>query len=96
LLYVDDQIEAILAADESFDDRVLNCAANAPVTIGEAADAVLSGMDWAAPVISPPGSFQGAGYKVLASDVFLSATEWRPTTSLVAGVRRVLEAEYNR
>jgi GDP-L-fucose synthase len=94
LLYVDDQIEAILAAAAVFDDRILNCAANAPVTVGEAADAVLNGMDWAAPVESPPGSFQGAGYKVLASDVFLAATGWRPKTSLVAGVHRVLEEEY--
>lgn len=94
LLYVDDQIDAILAADAAFDNRVLNCAANRPVTVGDAARAVLTGMGWSVPIVSRPGSFQGANYKVLASDDFLKATGWTASIPLDEGVRRVLDAEY--
>ncbi len=30
VLYVDDQIDAILAADRAFDNEILNCGANTP------------------------------------------------------------------
>ena len=33
VLYVDDQIDAVLAADRAFDNEILNCAANTPVTV---------------------------------------------------------------
>lgn len=94
LLYVEDQIEAILAADVAFENRVLNTGANIPVTVGEAARAILTAMDWKVPLTSPPGSFQGAGYKMLDSSAFLDATGWRPTIAIADGVRSILAAEY--
>jgi GDP-L-fucose synthase len=94
LLYVDDQIAAILAADAVFDNRVLNVAANTPVTVRAAAEAILAALDWRVPLVSPPGSFQGAGYKMLDSSAFLSATGWRQKISLEEGVRMLLRAEY--
>ena len=47
-----------------------------------------------APLASPPGSFQGAGYKMLDSSAFLDATGWRPRIPLADGVRRLIAAEY--
>ncbi|MFZ1989005.1 MAG: NAD-dependent epimerase/dehydratase family protein [Alphaproteobacteria bacterium] len=93
LLYVEDQIEAILAADDAFENRILNCAANAPITVGEAATAILRALDWNVPTFSPPSSFQGADYKVLDSSVFLKATGYRPKFDLRAGIRALLQAE---
>jgi GDP-L-fucose synthase len=93
-LYVEDQIEAILAADAAFENEILNCAANAPVTVGEAAAAVLEALEWRAEIISPENSFQGTSYKVLDSSRFLQRTGWRPRFGLVEGYRRLYELEY--
>jgi GDP-L-fucose synthase len=93
-LYVEDQIEAILAADAAFENEILNCAANAPITVGEAAAAILDALDWRATIISPENSFKGASYKVLDSSRFLQRTGWRPRFGLVEGYRRLYELEY--
>lgn len=95
-LYVEDQIEAILAADAAFENEILNCAANTPVTVGEAASAILEALDWRATIVSPENSFQGTNYKVLDSSRFLQRTRWRPRFGLVEGFRRLYEAEYVR
>lgn len=93
LLFVEDQIEAILAADAAFTDCILNVTPNAPVTIGECATAILRALDWhGACVVSPPDSFQGAGYKSLDSTRFLNATGWRPRIGLEEGVVRSLRS----
>lgn len=93
-LYVDDQIEAILAADAAFANEIVNCAANAPITIGEAADAICEVLDWRAPIVSPESSFKGTSYKVLDSSKFLERTGWRPRYGLVDGLRRLYRLEY--
>jgi GDP-L-fucose synthase len=93
-LYVEDQIEAILAADAAFENEILNCAANAPVTVGETAAAILKALDWKAEIVSPPGSFKGASYKVLDSSRFLERTGWRPRYGLVEGFARLYRLEY--
>ena len=95
VLYVEDQIDAILAADGSFSNEILNCAANMPVTVGAVAEAVIAALDWPVPLVSPPGSFQGAAYKMLDSTRFLSKTGWRPRFGLEAGLRRLIAAEYS-
>lgn len=87
LLFVTDQIEAIVAADQAFGDRIVNVTSNQPVTIGACAQGVLRALDWDVPMVSPPGSFQGAGYKSLDSTRFLAATGWQPRISLEEGVR---------
>lgn len=93
LLFVEDQIDAILAADAAFTDCILNVTPNAPVTIGQCAAAILRALDWhGARIVSPPGSFQGAGYKSLDSTRFLEATGWQPRIGLEEGVRRSLRA----
>jgi len=94
LLYVTDQIEAVLAADDAFDDTIVNCTANAPVTIGQCARAVLAVLDWRVPVVHPAGSFQGAGHKSLDSSRLLAATNWHPLVGLEEGARRVLTADF--
>lgn len=94
LLYVEDQIEAILAADAAFENRIVNVSANAPVTIGHAAEAILAALKWNVPLTSPKGSFQGAGYKMLDSTAFLEATGWRPRLPLQAGIHRLIATEY--
>ena len=93
LLFVDDQITAIMAADAAFANRMLNCTANRPVTIGECVCAIRRALDWPADIVRLPGSFQGVGYKTLDSAVFLNATGWRPGIDLENGVRASLEAE---
>jgi GDP-L-fucose synthase len=92
LLYVTDQIDAVIAADATFQDTVVNCTPNAPVTIGQCAEAIMQALAWDARIVHPPGSFQGAGYKSLDSGRFLAATNWRPRITLIDGVRRVLAA----
>ena len=95
-LYVEDQIEAILAADAAFENEILNCAANTPTTIGETAAAILEVLNWRAPIISPEHSFKGASYKVLDSSRFLERTGWRPRYGLIDGLRRLYETEYSK
>ncbi len=82
LLFVDDQIAAIIAADAAFENRLLNCTSNQPVTIGACVQAILRVLDWSPDIVRPPGSFQGAGYKSLDSSVFLDATGWEPRVGL--------------
>ena len=92
LLFVDDQIAAIIAADAAFENRIVNCTANQPVTIGACVDAICDVLDWRAEIVQPPGSFQGVGYKTLDSSVLLAATAWRPAIDLAAGIRASLTA----
>ncbi|MFA6963999.1 NAD-dependent epimerase/dehydratase family protein [Bosea sp. (in: a-proteobacteria)] len=94
LLYVDDQIEAILAADGAFENLMLNCSSNAPVTIDQSARAVVEALGWTAPITYPPGTFKGASYKTLDASQFLGKTGWAPKTPLVEGVRKVLANDY--
>ena len=93
LLYVTDQIDAVIAADGNFRDSIVNCTSNAPVTIGQCAAAIMQALDWDARIVQPPDSFQGAGHKSLDSARFLAATDWRPRIALADGVRRVLDAK---
>jgi nucleoside-diphosphate-sugar epimerase len=90
LLHVHDQIDAIIAADGAFTDCVLNVTPNAPVEIGECARAILAALRWDARIVSPPGSFQGAGFKSLDSSRFLAKTGWRPKLSVEQGVAQIL------
>lgn len=94
LLHVDDQIEAMIAADAVFGNTILNCTSGVPVTIGACARAVLRALDWPVPVVSPAGSFQGARFKSLDSGRFLAATGWRPRIGLEEGLRRTLQADF--
>jgi GDP-L-fucose synthase len=93
LLFVDDQIAAIIAADAAFENRILNCTSNQPVTIGECVNAILRALNWSPRIVQPPGSFQGAGYKSLDSSIFLGATGWRRRFDLEEGVRAMLAPE---
>jgi GDP-L-fucose synthase len=92
LLYVTDQIDALIAADATFQDTIVNCTSNAPVSIGQCAEAIMQALSWDARIVQPPGSFQGAGYKSLDSGRFLAATDWRPRIPLTEGVRRMRAA----
>ena len=96
VLYVEDQIAAILAADAAFENVILNCAANDRISVGESANAILEVLDWNARIVSPPTSFQGAKFKVLDSSLFLERTGWRPRYNLVSGLRQLYAAEYDR
>jgi len=86
-LYVDDQIEAILAADARFENMVLNCAANQPVTIGQSAGAIVKALGWNAKIVYPGGTFSGTSRKMLDSSKFLTATGWKPRIGLDEGLR---------
>jgi GDP-L-fucose synthase len=94
LLYVDDQIEALLAADGAFSDTILNIAANRPVRIGTAAAAICDCLGWPADIVYPEGSFSGTAFKSIDSQRFLSATGWQPRFALADGIRAVLAADY--
>lgn len=86
LLYVEDQIEALMAARGVFENRVLNCAANAPISIGESAEAIRATLKWDVPIEYPEGTFVSTPRKVLDSSVFLERTGWSPQWSLPAGI----------
>lgn len=94
LLYVDDQIEAILAADAAFSDTILNVSANAPVSIGAAAAAIRDCLGWNAEIVYPAGTFSGAAFKSIDASRFLSASGWRPRFELRDGIRAVLASDY--
>jgi GDP-L-fucose synthase len=94
LLYVTDQIEAILAADAAFQNEMLNVTSNAPVTIGTVVEEILRSLNWPADVYYPPGTFQGANFKSLDSQRFLSRTGWKPRYSLASGIHEVLRRDY--
>lgn len=92
LLYVEDQIEALMAARGAFQNQVLNCAANASISIGEAAEAIRAALNWDAPIEYPQGTFVSTPQKVLDSSVFLDGTGWSPRWSLQAGIAATLDA----
>jgi GDP-L-fucose synthase len=94
LLYVDDQLDAILSADAAFENCLINCSSGQPVTIGQAAQAVREALGWQAEIVYPPGTFKGASYKTIDPSRFLKATGWKPRVGLVDGVRAVLKADY--
>lgn len=94
LLYVEDQIEAILAADNAFQNTMINCAAGRPVAIGECARAIQDALDWHVPLYHPPESFGGVMHKSLDCRRFLSTTGWIPKMDLRAGICEVLARDY--
>jgi GDP-L-fucose synthase len=94
LLYVDDQLDAILAADATFENCMINCGSNRPITIGQAAEAIREALDWHAEIVYPPDTFKGTSYKTIDSTRFLKATGWRPKVGLVDGVRAILNSDY--
>jgi len=89
-LYVDDQIEAILAADVRFENTILNCGANAALAIDEVARSTVRVLDWEAGIVYPEDTFRGTPMKVLDSTRFLDATGWRPRIGLEEGLRRLV------
>jgi GDP-L-fucose synthase len=92
LLYVEDQIEALMVARGAFENRILNCAANAPISIGEAAEAIRATLKWDARIEYPQGTFVSTPRKVLDSSVFLEGAGWSPRWSLPAGIEATLSA----
>ena len=90
-LYVDDQIGAILAADGAFENTILNCAANRPITIGQTAEAILRVLKWNARIVYPSGTFTGTSRKILNSGKFLSKTGWAAQIDLDEGIRLLAE-----
>jgi GDP-L-fucose synthase len=95
LLHVTDQIDAIISADSAFENAVINCTSNAPVTIGECADTILRTLEWKVPILRPPGGFQGVIHKSMDSTRFLNGTGWQPKLTLERGVADVLRADYH-
>lgn len=94
LLYVEDQVGAILAADRAFENCLLNCSSNRPVVIDHVARMILAALDWKAEIVYPPGTFKGTSYKSLDATRFLSATGWEPRVDLADGVRETLRQDY--
>jgi GDP-L-fucose synthase len=94
LLYVDDQLEAILVADAAFENTFLNCSSNQPVTIGACAQTVRDALGWNAEIVYPGGTFKGTSYKTIDADRFLQKAAWHPKVDLITGVRRVIAADY--
>lgn len=94
LLYVDDQLDAILAADAAFANTRLNVSNNAPVTIDQCARAIREALDWDAEILYPSGTFRGTSYKTLDASQFLDRTGWTHRVSLPNGVQSILAAEY--
>lgn len=92
VLHVTDQLEAIFAADAQFENRILNCGANQPITVGETARAILDVLGWKTRIEYPPDTFKGTSRKTLDSAVFLNATGWRPRIGLAQGLRETADS----
>jgi GDP-L-fucose synthase len=84
----------VIAADAAFEDTVVNCASNVPVTIGTCARVILDALDWDAEIVRAPDTYHGVEFKSLDSSRFLAATGWQPQIPLAIGVRRVLAADF--
>jgi GDP-L-fucose synthase len=95
VLYVDDQIDAILAANTAFENRLINCAPGSPVTVAEVAEAILDALAWKGELVTASDSFKGAAFKLLDSSRFLETTGWRPAWPLARGLRRLIDLEYS-
>lgn len=96
LLYVDDQLDAILCADDVFENMQLNCSSNAPVSIGHCAEAICDALNWEAKIVYPSETFRGADYKTLDASTFLKKTNWEPKTSISQGLQVILNTEYEQ
>jgi len=96
LLYVDDQIAAILAANRAFENEIVNCGSNQPITIDQAARTIVAALDWQGPIVYLENTFRGTHSKSIDSSKFLTTTGWKPRVNLAAGVEAVLEADYKR
>lgn len=94
LLYVDDQIEAVLAAERHLSNIMVNVTPNQPVSIGQAAEAIVGALGWGAKIVYPAGTFRGTARKTLDSSCFLDATGWQPQVDLRTGIGRVLASDY--
>ena len=94
LLHVDDQIDAMLAADAAFRNCIVNCSSNAPVNIGEVASVIARALEWDVPTVYQAGSFRGTQFKSIDSTRFLTATGWRPKIDLLVGTADILRKEY--
>jgi GDP-L-fucose synthase len=90
-LHVDDQIDAVFAAEAVFENTVVNCAANSPATIDAVAHTIARTLEWNVPIAYPGGTFQGVDKKVLDSSRFLAATSWRPRITLEDGLCKLAE-----
>lgn len=92
LLHVDDQIDAIMAADAAFaNEIVLNCTAGTSITISAAAEAILGALNWSVPLHFLPNTFQGTQSKTLNSRRFLDRTGWSPKISLNDGLAELIQ-----
>ena len=89
-LYVEDQIEAILSAERHFENQIVNCAANASVTVGQVAAGIRDALNWDAEICYPEGTFQSTARKTLDSSVFLARTGWKPKYALQDGLELLL------
>lgn len=89
VLYVTDQIAAMLAADAAFDQGIVNCAANQPITLLEMAQAMQTVIGWDAPIVFPPSTATGPDRKQLDSGLFLEKTGWRPRVALLDGLMQL-------
>lgn len=96
LLYIDDQIEAMLVANKVFKNRIVNCSSNQPITIGQAATATLKALDWATDIVYPEDTFRGAGYKSIDSSDFLQTTDWSPHVDILAGIKTTIAIDYQK
>lgn len=94
LLYVDDQINAILAADEAFENTQINVSSNVPVTIDQCAREIRSALHWDADIVYPADTFRGASHKTVDASRFLKKTSWAPKVALEEGIRTTLAADY--
>jgi GDP-L-fucose synthase len=94
LLYVSDQVEAMLAADRVLENCLVNCSATRPVAVGEVAHEIVAALDWNAEIVNPPGTFKGAHYKALDATRFLAATGWTPRVGLAEGIGETLRQDY--
>ena len=95
LLYVTDQIDAILEAEANFENQILNCSSNCPVTLGQVGESIVAALNWKVPVNYNAGTSTGPGFKTIDAAKFLLTTGWTPKVSLQQGFEEILKADYD-
>lgn len=95
LLYVTDQIEAILAANVFFENEVVNCSSNSPVTLSQVSKEIMVALNWEVPVEYTDAFSSGPSFKSINSTKFLERSNWRPSVSLDIGFKKILKADFN-
>lgn len=90
LLYVDDQIDAMLLAAEHFENEIVNISNGIGYTIREVAEIIRDAVGYQGNLFFNKDRYTGVKYKVLDNKRFIAKTDWKPKYTLRQGIERTV------